>query len=143
MNNTIRGLIGLVVMLAGLHEPETECPPQIDCVAAAIYTEGRSTSFAEQVAIGEVVMQRGNDPCETISKPNQFHGIRDAKKPMSPWNEDPHAWNVALLAAVTAMEGFAKSPCFGSDHFWSGETPSWASNFDVCELGHHTFGRSK
>ena len=43
MTDTIRGLVGLVVILAGLHEPETECPPQVDCAAIVVFSEPQTS----------------------------------------------------------------------------------------------------
>ena len=138
MSDTLRGLIGLVVMLAGLHEPETECPPQIDCVALAVYSEARGEPIEGQIAVAEVVYQRG-EPCDVIQQPGQFEGVERMPYPREPWVRDPHGWRIALAAAWIAQERLWPTACAGSTHFYAHDkvSPAWAG--EPCVISQHTF----
>ena len=138
MTDTIRGLIGLVVILAGLHEPETECPPQVDCAAIVVFSESRNQPIEGQIAVAEVVYQRG-EPCDVMNEPGQFHGVRDWPVPRDPEAIDPHAWRVALAAAWIAQERLWQTECAGSTHFYAHDkvSPEWAG--EPCVISQHTF----
>ena len=138
MSDTLRGLIGLVVILAGLHEPETECPPQIDCLALSVWAEARGEPIKGQIAVAEVVLSRG-EPCEVIQAPGQFEGVERMPYPREPWKRDPYGWRLALAAAWTAMETDMQTDCAGSTHFYAHDTvtPEWAG--EPCVISQHTF----
>ena len=138
MTDTIRGLIGLVVILAGLHEPETECPPQVDCAALAVWSEARGEPIEGQIAVAEVVLARG-EPCEVIQAPGQFEGVERMPYPRQPWVRDPHGWRVALAAAWIAQERLWPTACAGSTNFYAHAkvTPAWAG--EPCVISQHTF----
>lgn len=138
MNDTLRGLLGLVAILAGLHEPETECPPQIDCLALAAYGEARGEPIEGQIAVAEVVLARG-EPCDVIQQPGQFEGVERMPYPRQPWIKDPMGWRLALAAAWAAMETDMVTDCAGSTHFYAhGQvTPEWAG--EPCVIANHSF----
>lgn len=52
-------------------------PPQVECVAAAIYHEARGEGDIGQRAIAHVILnrakKRGMTPCQIIRQPGQFH----------------------------------------------------------------------
>lgn len=142
MNDTLRGLIGLVVILAGLHEPETECPPQLDCAAIVVFSEARNQPIEGQIAVAEVVYARG-EPCDVYDDPDQFHGVRDWPTPRNPEAIDAHAWRVALAASWIAQERLWPTQCAGATHFYAhGEVaPEWAG--EPCPIADHTFTASR
>lgn len=138
MSDTLRGLIGLLAILAGLHEPETECPPQMDCLALAVWSEARGEPIEGQIAVAEVVLARG-EPCEVIQAPGQFEGVERMPYPREPWKRDPYGWRLALAAAWTAMETDMQTDCAGSTHFYAHDkvSPAWAG--EPCVISQHTF----
>lgn len=138
MSDTLRGVLGLVLILAGLHEPETDCPPQLDCSAMIVFSEARGEPIVGQVAVAEVVYQRG-EPCDVMNAPGQFHGIRDWPVPRDPEAIDARAWRMALAASWIAQERLWQSECAGSTHFYAHEkvTPEWAGK--PCVIAGHTF----
>lgn len=121
MSDTLRGVLGLVLILAGLHEPETDCPPQLDCSAMIVFSEARG------------------EPCDVMNAPGQFHGIRDWPVPRDPEAIDARAWRMALAASWIAQERLWQSECAGSTHFYAHEkvTPEWAGK--PCVIAGHTF----
>lgn len=136
--STIRGIIGLVAIMAGLHEPETVCPPQLDCAALSVWAEARGESFEGQIAVAEVVYKRG-EPCDVIQQPGQFVGVELMPYPRQPWVSDPYGWRIALAAAWIAQERLWTTQCAGATHFYAHDlvTPKWAG--ESCVIGGHTF----
>ena len=116
MNDTIRGLVGLVVILAGLHEPETGVRRRW-IAQQSWFSASRNQPIEGQIAVAEVVYQRG-EPCDVMNEPGQFHSVRDwPAMPRDPEAIDPHAWRVALAAAWIAQERLWPTECAGSTHF--------------------------
>ncbi len=138
MSDTLRGILGLVLILAGLHEPESDCPPQVDCAAIVVFSEARGEPIAGQIAVAEVVYQRG-EPCDVMNEPGQFHGIRDWPVPRDPEAIDARAWRIALAASWIAQERLWQTECVGSTHFYAhGKSrPAWAG--EPCVISQHTF----
>lgn len=140
MNDTIRGVIGLIIMLAGLHEREADCPPQLECSAIAVFSEARGETIEGQIAVAEVVYQRG-EPCAAIAEPGQFRGVLDWPTPRAPEAIDARSWRIALAASWIAQEQLWRTRCAGSTHFYAHGTvaPGWAG--EPCIIGNHTFTR--
>ena len=142
MANTFRGLIGLVLILAGLHEPErveSGCDDHIACTALAVLAEANGEPFVGQVQVARVILARGPNPCETIVAKGQFAGIEDWPPPRDPHRWGERAWRIALAAAWIAKESTWESPCEGDTHFYAHDavTPAWAA--EACVIDNHTF----
>lgn len=139
--NSLRGLIGLALILAGLHDPEPEsgCPDQIQCAALAVVSEANGESFLGQVAVARVIFERGRDACSVIQAPGQFAGIEDWPPPRDPYRWGAKAWRIALAAAWVARESTWEAPCDGSTHFYRFDavSPAWAG--ESCIIGNHAF----
>ena len=63
-------LLGVVAVEGG-NPPNTD-PTAVDCLAAAIYKEARGESLKGKLAVAQVVLNRGENICNTINKPHQF-----------------------------------------------------------------------
>lgn len=140
----IHGVIGLAAFIVGISQPappETGCPDQRACIAMAAYTEARGEGLAGMVAVAQVVIERGGEPCDVIAAPGQFEAVEHVRRPFAPWKTDPKNWGKALLAARIAQEG-GRVVCDGADHFYAHDltTPAWAEQGRPCGVvGGHTF----
>lgn len=64
-------LILWLVAAEGGTMPNTD-PNPTDCLAAAIYKESRGETLQGQLAVAQVVLNRGPNICKTINQPGQF-----------------------------------------------------------------------
>lgn len=142
--HTLSLLLGIAVWALGLDTPEAPergCPDQRACIAMAAYTEARGEGLVGMVAVAEVVLARGGEPCDVITEPGQFEGVERVRRPFEPWKTDPKGWGAALIAARIAQEG-GHVTCPGATHFYAHPitTPTWAEQGrPACVIGGHTF----
>jgi len=131
----------LTLALALILAPSDEhsvCPPQATCIALAVFSEARGESIDGQLAVANVVLNRGADACEVIEAPSQFAGVYEWPYPRRPERIDPHAWGVAIGVAHAALNG-ARSSCADADHFHNRTVaPAWISK-QSCTIGAHEF----
>ena len=109
-------------------------PPQVQCVAQAIYHEARGEPDAGKRAVGHVIMNRSKvrkiTPCQVIKQPNQFH----FKVRVSYSGAD---WNKALQFA----KNLGSDPTGGAHYFHSKRVnPNWGKRL-VTVIGNHLFYR--
>jgi spore germination cell wall hydrolase CwlJ-like protein len=119
----------LAVVAAGGKAP-TPLTAQ-ECLAAAIYREARGESWLGRLAVAQVVLNRGTNPCEVVNKPGQF-----------PWKTrnrtfyDSTSHNIAKMVWERgwAIKGFQAT------HFHNTTVaPSWTGY--ITTIGTHKFYR--
>ena len=132
---TISAFLATILALSS-SEPSV-CPPTALCIALGVWSEARGESVAGQLAVANVVLQRGRDACSVIQEPGQFDGVARMPYPREPWKSDPEGWGYALGVAHSAMRG-NNGPCPSASHFHSGPPPYWATG-KACVVGLHSF----
>lgn len=131
-------LMAFLIAVLGAEDALTECPPQVTCVALAVFSEARGEPIAGQIAVASVVLERGRDTCAVIEAPGQFAGVYTWPYPRQPERIDPQAWGVALGVAHSVLNG-ARSPCPGSYYFMENRLQRpWAKG-PACVVGNHSF----
>ena len=119
---------------------------ELDCLARNIYFEARGESFAEQVAVGNVTLNRvaskhyPDTVCEVVYQPYQFSWTleNDAYKTI----RDAKAWQKAIVIAAYALT-IGADDTNGSTHYYAHDliaAPFWAdSGYDIIKLAGHTY----
>lgn len=111
-------------------------PPQIECVAKAIYHEARGESDKGKRAVGHVILNRsknkGITPCEVIYQPRQFTGIKSRVSYSGPM------WERAKEIARTIQD--YSDPTFGAVSFHNTRSwPNWKGLIRTVTIGNHVF----
>jgi len=120
-------LLGISAVEGG-KMPNTN-PNDADCLAAAIYYEARDQPIQGQMAVAQVVLNRGANICKTINQPNQF-SWRTNKRIYY----DDHSY---LLANKIITRGYAIRN-FKATHFHNLTTnPNWSGY--MITIGNHKF----
>ncbi len=92
-------------------------PPQIVCIAQAVYHEARGESELGQRGVAHVILNRSKklkkSPCEVIHEPGQFQITFQRKYKGKAWNK---AWQVANYPG--------KDPTGGALYFKSTRSPA-------------------
>ena len=104
-------------------------PPQVQCVAQAIYAEARGESFDGKRAVGHVIMnrsrKRGKTPCVIIRQPGQFKYKTGSGK----------SWQQSLKAARELGYDLTKGALFFKN---TSSKTRWGYSFTV-KIGRHLF----
>lgn len=122
------------------------------CLAEAIYYEARSESFAGQMAVADVVMNRvrsrayPNTVCEVVLQGShlstgcQFTFTCDGSRGVRPRGA---AWDRAKLIAAQVLMGFSRPVTQRATHYHTDEvSPVWsASLVETTRIGAHIFYR--
>ncbi|WP_119419569.1 cell wall hydrolase [Desertibaculum subflavum] len=132
-------------------EPAPAAPSERDCLAEAIYFEGRGEPREGQIAIAHVVMNRAaakgfpGQVCDVIREGEsngtgkcQFSWRCDGK-PDTP--TDAAAWSTAQKVADSVMQGDATDPTHGALYFHNAKVqPDWSAKFRrTAEIGAHIY----
>jgi spore germination cell wall hydrolase CwlJ-like protein len=126
------------------------------CLAQNIYYEARGSSFADQVGVADVVLNRvqsqryPNTVCDVVrqgykpgSKSCQFSWYCDGK---SDWPTNEDAWVNAQYIAYQMMNGDQyRGITEGATHYHADYVkPSWASKIQhIGQIGAHIYYREK
>ena len=126
----IASLILGVSAVEGGKMPNTD-PNNTDCLAAAIYYEARDQPIQGQLAVAQVVLNRGVNLCKTINQPGQF-----SWRTKSRIYYDERSY---LLAKKIIHQGYAIRG-FKATHFHNLSTnPNWSGYMTT--IGAHKFYR--
>lgn len=111
-------------------------PPQVHCVAQAVYHEARGESLKGQRAVAHVIINRsknrGLTPCQVIKQKGQFHFRTQAKYAGA-------AWDQAYKIASTVLS--FKDPTGGASFFHNLKvSPKWRLT-RTATIGQHVFYR--
>lgn len=107
-------------------------PPQVECVAAAIYHEARGEGTIGQRAVAHVILNRAKKrhltPCQVIKQPGQFHFKMRAKYSGGDWYK---AYRIALNPGA--------DPTRGAMYFHNKSVkPRWRLKYCIT-IGNHVF----
>jgi spore germination cell wall hydrolase CwlJ-like protein len=125
-------------------EPPKPINKSIECLAKNIYFEARSEPIYEQIAVGQVTLNRVNDEryskniCGVVYEPYQFSWT--LKK--NHYIAEKAAWKKALVIAKDLYYGdITKDYVKGATHFHTKKIkPSWSKNgYDKIALNSHIF----
>lgn len=116
------------------------CPPQLTCVALAVFSEANTQSLEGRLAVAEVVVNRGRDTCAVIQAKSQFEGLARWPYPREPMKIDARKWGEAIAVSALALRG-EHSRCQGANAFYNPDlvSPSWAVGRKQCVIGDHVF----
>ena len=114
------------------------------CLALNIYFEARDQSFAGQLAVAQVTLNRVESPrypdsvCEVVKDRDQFSWYWDGKSD-TPFNAG--AWETAQLVASAALDGTRMVGLEGVTHYHALYVePFWADpDRLVAQIGDHKF----
>ena len=121
-------LILAVVAAEGGITPNMD-PTDIDCLATAIYKEARGEPVLGQLAVAQVVLNRGTNICRTVNQPGQFSWRANSRL-----YYDEDAYN---LARTILNRGYALRR-FTATHFHNlTVTPNWTGY--LITIGNHKF----
>ena len=102
------------------------------CLASVIYAEARGEPIDGQIAVGQVVINRVEDPrwpddiCSVVTDDEQFAYL----------TPDQRTLDLARRIINEDFDDFAE----GATHFYSGSEPWWAKHMDLIgEINGHTF----
>tara|TARA_R110000751_G_scaffold89342_2_gene176096 strand:+ start:1582 stop:2025 length:444 start_codon:yes stop_codon:yes gene_type:complete len=127
--------ISLVTIGAWASPPQTDK----DCLAEAIYFEGRSESIIGQLAIANVALNRTVDNvCNTVHDRCQFSYWCDGKSErMTDTTAKKEAYRIARLA----LDGAVVSQTRGATHYHATYVhPKWADKLQFLgQIGKHKF----
>ena len=121
-------LILAVVAAEGGTMPNVN-PTNADCLAAAIYKESRGETLQGQLAVAQVVLNRGVNICKTVNQPSQF-----SWRAKSRLYYDNHSYNLAktIIARGYSLKGFKAT------HFHNlNVNPNWTGYQTT--IGSHKF----
>ena len=125
---TIIPLILAVVAAEGGTMPNTDAT-NIDCLAAAIYKESRGETLQGQLAVAQVVLNRGVNICKTVNQPGQFSW---RAKSRLYYDEPTYNLSRTILNRGWAIKGFK------STHFHNlTAQPNWTGY--TTTIGNHVF----
>ena len=125
---TIIPLILAVVAAEGGTMPNTD-PTNIDCLAAVIYKESRGETLQGQLAVAQVVLNRGPNICKTVNQPGQFSWRANSRL-----YYDGPAYN---LSSTILKRGYAVKR-FTATHFHNlNAQPNWTGY--TTTIGNHMF----
>lgn len=136
----------IATKIALLGEPTVEGldPEGVTCLATNIYHEARGESLVGQYAVAYVTLNRvAAEPfpesiCDVVYQKKQFSWT--AAKGLK--IDEPGAYQLALLVALTAMTGLGQDPTGGATFYYdhSRVTPNWSRVFKTTAvIGGHTF----
>lgn len=114
-----------------------------DCVALAVYSEGRGEPWSGQEMIAAVVQRRAvtsydGDLCAAVHAPRQFEGIERWHYPRQPGERAAMATAYAATDAVLLGEAELAEDCVGATGFY--RVPVAHSRGRVlCIIGAHVF----
>lgn len=115
-------------------------PSDLDCLAEAVYFEGRGEPFIGQIAIANVVLNR--------TKKNICLTVHDKKCIFSYWCDgkseimrDAKAKESAYLASTLALNGAVVGQLQDATHYHAVYVhPYWAKDFTyITQIGKHLF----
>ena len=107
----------------------------VACLAANIWFEARGSSFADKLAVGQVVMNRvadeshAGDVCAVVFEPHQFSWTAENGDDAIVLNNeiDRNAWTDTSIAALLAWRATAPDLTAGATHFHAvGLRPEWS-----------------
>jgi len=108
---------------------------ELACLAQAVWFEARSSSFADKLAVAQVIVNRvasddhGDTVCRVIWEPAQFSWTADGKTDRIEVANaiDENAWMDSTLAALTAYATEVPDLTLGATHYHATYVePSWA-----------------
>ena len=119
------------------------------CLAENIYFEARGESFEGQIATGQVVLNRLNDPrypdtvCQVVHQKSsgvyQFSWVANKNKDIT----DVYAWTEATFIAEQMLQGNLVHTKLLEDKalFYHTEKvhPKWKKKYIVSQVGNHVF----
>lgn len=131
--------------------PETtikaEADREFECMATTIYFEAAIEPYEGKLAVGEVIMNRVDDPkypatiCDVIQQPWQFSWYKDGVSNLP--NRTTHSWGESVRAAEEVM--FSVTSRLRSDvQYYHADyvDPYWAKKMTkVTKIGAHIFYR--
>ena len=128
-NIIIASVLILVVGAAEGGKPPNMDPQPEDCLATAIYREARGENLRGQLAVAQVVINRGDNICRTINQPGQF-----SWRSRSRLYYDQYSYN---LAKKIINRGWATKH-FTATHFHNNQVnPNWTGY--ITTIGNHKF----
>jgi spore germination cell wall hydrolase CwlJ-like protein len=110
---------------------------EIACLAQAVWFEARGSSFADKLAVAQVVVNRvasddhGDTVCTVVWEPAQFSWTGDGKPDhVAIENDiDESAWQDSVLAALTAYSAGVPDLTLGATHYHATYVaPDWAES---------------
>jgi spore germination cell wall hydrolase CwlJ-like protein len=122
---------------------------ELSCLAQAVWFEARGSSFADKLAVGQVVLNRvastdhADTVCGVIWEPNQFSwtndGLADVVKIENRIDED--AWLDSVLASLTAYKADVPDLTEGATHYHAIYVdPAWADKLhERGQIGEHLY----
>ena len=116
----------------------------LSCLALNVYWEARNQSYAGQLAVAQVTMNRvkdvryGDSVCDVVYEHKQFSWFWDGK-PDTP--REKKAWEAAYLVASAAMAGTGHTELEGVTHYHAVYSkPYWKGYMvQVAMIGDHVF----
>lgn len=156
-------ICAIAVIVVGLPAGAAAAVSERDlhCVALAVYHEARGESFAGQLAVAHVVLNRAasgrfgsTKPCAVVAQRLQFaalrqcaalraFGARDGREEGCPLIRDRQAWNRSRTVARVALEDRDSDPTMGATYFdQAGAVPPWRHAVVlIVVIGGHAFYR--
>ncbi|MCX7864436.1 MAG: cell wall hydrolase [Novosphingobium sp.] len=120
-------------------------PPELHCLAGAIYFEARGEPLHGQLAVGRVIVERARSErfprnyCGVVYQPSQFSFARGDRMPTIRYGSK--AWRHAVAIAQIADSGSWKSPVEGAMFFHATHvSPGWRLR-RLAQVGNHVFYR--
>lgn len=125
--------------------PDAQLQAQLNCIALAVFTEGRGESYFGQAAIAQTVVNRSmaaaQSPCNVVTALAQYQGVENLTD--DPWRIDQAAWDKSLQVAQSVMsQDYDLGACAAavSFHARGDDLPKWAADQrEVCRVGRHRF----
>lgn len=123
----------------------------VACMAQNMWFEARGSSFEDQLAVANVVLNRvrdtryPNDICEVIWQPYQFSWTHDGRSDKvrlrSP--RDQRIWERIVATAAAAVDGEVRDPTGGATHYHANYVrPFWASRLKrLVQIDRHIYYR--
>lgn len=130
----IASLLLLSFSLGSFEVPKLPDKKELECLATNVYREARSESFAGQVAVAKVTLNRVADKrypktiCKVVYQPHQFSWTTKYKNVVYDMT--------SLNAAITALNTSSK---FKATHYHADYVnPNWGLK-KVAKIGRHIF----
>jgi spore germination cell wall hydrolase CwlJ-like protein len=157
-------IAGFVLFSFNVSAQEYDFNDEMKCLADNIYWEARNQSFAGMVAVGNVTMNRVNDPrypdtiCEVVKQgptqrswtdPTKYYPVRhrcqfswycDGKPDIIP-DEDYALYEHIRTTTLRISSGWFGDNTFGSTHYHATYVkPEWAeTKTKMTQIGDHIF----